>query len=77
LVAPTTILKVRLPRELAAELQQLAEQSGHSKSYYARLAIARFLERRADDFRAIAALERAKASSATLEEARRELGLDG
>ena len=56
-----TILKIRLPRELAAELQQLAEQSGQSKSYYARQAITQFLEGRAKDFRAIAALERERA----------------
>jgi predicted transcriptional regulator len=60
LAAPTTILKIRLPRELAAELQRLAEQGGRSKSDYARQAIAEFLKFRADNFRAIAALEREK-----------------
>jgi RHH-type transcriptional regulator, rel operon repressor / antitoxin RelB len=70
-------LAVRLPQELAAELEQLARETGRSKSYYARQAIIEFLEDRADYLRAVAVLERGRGQpNLTLEEARRELGLD-
>jgi predicted transcriptional regulator len=41
----TTILKIRLPQALRAELEQLAKATGRSKSDYARQAIIEFLER--------------------------------
>jgi RHH-type transcriptional regulator, rel operon repressor / antitoxin RelB len=70
-------LAVRLPEELAAELEQLARETGRSKSYYARQAIIEFLEDRADYLRAIAILERERGQpDLTLEEVKRELGLD-
>jgi RHH-type rel operon transcriptional repressor/antitoxin RelB len=70
-------LAVRLPQELAAELEQLARETGRSKSYYARQAIIEFLEDRADYLRAVAVLERERGQpSLTLEEVKRELGLD-
>jgi RHH-type rel operon transcriptional repressor/antitoxin RelB len=70
-------LAVRLPRELAAELEQLARETGRSKSYYARRAIIEFLEDRADYLRAVAVLERERGQpNLTLEEVKRELGLD-
>ena len=70
-------LAVRLPRELAAELEQLAREFGRSKSYYARKAIIEFLEDRADYLRAVAILERERGQpNLTLEEIKRELGLD-
>jgi len=70
-------LAVRLPTDLAAELDQLAKETGRSKSYYARQAIIEFLQDRADYLRAIAVLEREKDQpSLTLEQVRRELGLD-
>ena len=50
-------LAVRLPKELADELDELARDTGRSKSYYARQAIIEFLEDRADYLHAIAALE--------------------
>ena len=68
-------LAVRLPRELAAELEQLAQETGRSKSYYARRAIIEFLEDRADYLRAIATLEKQE-PRLTLAEAKRALGLD-
>jgi RHH-type transcriptional regulator, rel operon repressor / antitoxin RelB len=72
-----TTLAVRLPQELAAELEQVARETGRSKSYYARKAIIEFLEDRADYLRAIAILERERGQpNLTLEEAKRELGLD-
>jgi RHH-type rel operon transcriptional repressor/antitoxin RelB len=70
-------LAVRLPQELAAELEQLARETGRSKSYYARQAITEFLEDRSDYLRAVAVLERERGQpNLTLEEVKRELGLD-
>jgi RHH-type rel operon transcriptional repressor/antitoxin RelB len=68
-------LAVRLPQELAAALERLAEETGRSKSYYARKALIEFLEDRADYLRAIAALERQE-PRLTLEQAKKALGLD-
>jgi RHH-type transcriptional regulator, rel operon repressor / antitoxin RelB len=68
-------LAVRLPQELAAELEQLARETGRSKSFYARQAIIEFLEDRADYLRAIATLEK-REPRLTLEEAKKALGLD-
>ena len=70
-------LALRLPDDVAAELDRLAEETGRSKSYYARQAISEFLEDRADYLRAVAALERDRGRpNLTLEEVKRELGLD-
>jgi RHH-type transcriptional regulator, rel operon repressor / antitoxin RelB len=68
-------LAVRLPQELAAELERLARETGRSKSYYARQAIIEFLEDRSDYLRAIATLEKQE-PRLTLAEAKRALGLD-
>jgi RHH-type rel operon transcriptional repressor/antitoxin RelB len=70
-------LAVRLPQKLAAELEQLARETGRSKSYYARQAIIEFLKDRADHLRAVAVLERERGQpNLTLEEVKRELGLE-
>jgi RHH-type transcriptional regulator, rel operon repressor / antitoxin RelB len=70
-------LALRLPEDVAAELDQLAHETGRSKSYYARRAIIEFLEDRADYLRAVATLERERGQpNLTLEEVKRELGLD-
>ena len=62
---------------MAAELEQLARETGRSKSYYARQAIIEFLEGRADYLRAVAVLERERGQpNLTVEEVKRELGLD-
>lgn len=72
-----TTLLVRLPKELADELDQLARETGRSKSDCARQAIIEFLEDRADYRHATAVLERDKGEpNLTLEQAKRELGLD-
>ena len=68
-------LAVRLPQELAAELERLARETGRSKSYYARQAIIEFLEDRSDYLRAIATLGKQE-PRLTLAEAKRALGLD-
>jgi RHH-type rel operon transcriptional repressor/antitoxin RelB len=70
-------LAVRLPKELAEELEELARETGRSKSYYARQAIIEFLEDRADYLHAIAVLERERGlPNLTLEQVEQELGLD-
>jgi RHH-type transcriptional regulator, rel operon repressor / antitoxin RelB len=70
-------LALRLPEDLAAELGRLAKETGRSKSYYARQAIIEFLEDRADYLRAVAVLERERGQpNLTLQEVKRELGLD-
>jgi RHH-type transcriptional regulator, rel operon repressor / antitoxin RelB len=68
-------LALRLPEDLAAELEQLAEETGRSKSYYARQAIIEFLEDRSDYLRAIATIEK-REPRLTLAEAKKALGLD-
>ena len=68
-------LAVRLPKELADELDELARETGRSKSYYARRAIIEFLEDRADYLRAVATLEKHE-PRLTLEETKRALGLE-
>jgi RHH-type rel operon transcriptional repressor/antitoxin RelB len=71
-------LAVRLPADLAAELDELARETGRSKSYYARQALIEFLEDRADYLRAIAVLEREEGQpNLTLEQVKRDLGLEG
>ena len=71
----SSTLAVRLPQELAAELDQLARETGRSKSCDAGQAIIEFLEDRADYLRAIATLEKRELRF-LLEEVKRELGLD-
>jgi predicted DNA-binding protein len=39
------VLKFRLPRALRAELEQLAQDTGHTKSHCVRQAIVEFIER--------------------------------
>ena len=71
------MLAVRLPKELSDQLDELARETGRSKSYYARQAIIEFLEDRADYLHAIAALEREEGQpNLTLEQVEQELGLD-
>jgi RHH-type rel operon transcriptional repressor/antitoxin RelB len=70
-------VKIRLPRDLADELDALARQTGRSKSYYARQAILELLEDRADYLNAMAILERENGQpNLTLDQVKRELGLD-
>jgi RHH-type rel operon transcriptional repressor/antitoxin RelB len=70
-------LAVRLPKQLADELDELARETGRSKSYYARRAIIEFLEDRADYLHAVAVLERERGQpNLSLEQVKKELGLD-
>jgi len=55
------MLGVRLEKELEDRLERLAQQTGRSKSYHARQAIAQYVEDREDYLIAVAALERVEA----------------
>ena len=69
------MLGIRLEPELEKKLESLAQETGRSKSYYAREAIRQFLEDREDYLKGIAALER-REPTITLKELERRLGLD-
>ncbi|HZJ08642.1 MAG TPA: ribbon-helix-helix domain-containing protein [Trueperaceae bacterium] len=68
------MLTVRLEPELEARLNELAEATGRSKSYYVRQAIEEFLDDRADYLLAISLLEENQ-PTVGLDQLRRELGL--
>lgn len=68
------MLSVRLSPEQESALEQLAEQTGRSKSYYVKQALDEFLEDRADYLVALAAIER-NDRGLSAAEVRRELGL--
>jgi RHH-type transcriptional regulator, rel operon repressor / antitoxin RelB len=67
-------LTLRVEDDLDARLDNLAHETGRSKSYYARLALQQFLEDREDYLLGIAALER-REPAMSLDELERELGL--
>jgi RHH-type rel operon transcriptional repressor/antitoxin RelB len=69
------MLGIRLEPELEKRLDRLAKETGRTKSYYAKLAIRRYLEDREDYLLGIAALER-KEPRISLNDLERELGLD-
>ncbi len=66
---------IELESTLEARLEQLAKETGRSKSYYAELAIKEFLEDREDYLAGVAALQRNE-PRVPLEQLERELGLD-
>lgn len=69
---------VRIPKELDERLARLARETGRTKSYYARRAIAEWLEEREDFLIALRRLEEVEEGRKTvpLEELERELGLE-
>lgn len=69
------MLAVRLSIPLEKQFTQLAEQSGHSKSYLAKCAIANFIEDQADYRIALARIEE-NLPSISLAEVKKNLGLD-
>jgi RHH-type rel operon transcriptional repressor/antitoxin RelB len=72
----TSTLAFRVPDKIATELEELARETGRSKSHYVREAIIQYLEERADYYRAIARLEKNKGkSNISLEEIQRKFGL--
>ena len=68
------MLAVRLEPAIEAELTKLALETGRSKSYYVKEALAEYLLDRADYLRAIAALERQEPRT-SMADVRAELGL--
>jgi RHH-type transcriptional regulator, rel operon repressor / antitoxin RelB len=70
-----SMVAVRLDPEMEAELNKLATETGRSKSYYMKEALASFLEDRADYLLALAALERQEPRT-SLADLRKELGLE-
>jgi RHH-type rel operon transcriptional repressor/antitoxin RelB len=69
------MIGVRLDEETEARLEALARQTGRSKSYYVRQAIAAYLEEHEDYLLALARLEK-REPRVSLEELEAELGLD-
>jgi RHH-type transcriptional regulator, rel operon repressor / antitoxin RelB len=68
------MLTIRLEPELEKKLDSLSEETGRSKTYYAREAIRQYLEDREDSLKAIAALKR-REPTVTLEELERRLSI--
>lgn len=69
------MLAVRLPYKLEHRLSKLADKTGHTKTYYVKMALERFLEDREDYLLAIAVLEK-KNPSVPLEEVIKKLELE-
>lgn len=69
------MLAVRLDSEMKEKLDNLARETGRSKSYYVKQAIQNFLEDREDYLLALAVLEKNEATK-SLAEVRESLGLD-
>ena len=73
------MLALRLPDDMATRLAQLASKTGRSKSHYVRQALHEFLEDREDLLLAASALEDMKRNNSrtyTLDEVKKEIGLD-
>jgi predicted transcriptional regulator len=71
-------LSIKLPDDLAEELERLANESGRGERWIARRAFIEFLEDHLGYRRAVAILERDRDKpNLTLDEAKRELGLEG
>ncbi len=51
------MLAIRLPNDIEARLSSLAEQTGRTKTYYARQAILSFIEEMEDTYLALNRLE--------------------
>ena len=71
-----SMIAIRLPAEIDERLTALAKRTGRTKTYYAREAILRFIDDMEDTYIAIERLEK-PARRVTMEEAERELGVDG
>ncbi|MCI0734254.1 MAG: ribbon-helix-helix protein, CopG family [Methylococcaceae bacterium] len=69
------MIAVRLEPDMEAQLAQLAAETGRSKSYYVKEALARYLQDRSDYLLALAALERQEPRT-SLAEVRKQLGLE-
>jgi len=72
------MLAIRLPEEIETRLARLAEQTGRTKTFYAREAILRYLEDLEDVYLAEKRLEDLRAgrsSTSSIDEVRARLGL--
>lgn len=72
------MLAIRLPADLEERLDRLAKKTGRTKTFYARAAIAEYLDDLEDIHLAekrYAALVAGKSKTMTLEEVERKLGL--
>ena len=69
------MLAVRLDPETEDKLNRLAHETGRSKSYYVKQAIANYLEEREDYLLALAVLERDEPRK-PIAEVRKDLGLE-
>ncbi len=69
------MLTVRLSSKLEARLNRLAKRTGRPKSFYAKKAIAEFLDEQEDYLIAVARLEE-NLSPIPLDEAVKQLGLE-
>lgn len=69
------MLGVRLEPELEKRLERLAKKTGRTKSFYAKEAIRQYVEDR-EDYLLAEDVSRRNEKTFSLEEVRRELGLD-
>jgi RHH-type rel operon transcriptional repressor/antitoxin RelB len=72
----TSMIAIRLPADIDERLTALAKRTGRTKTYYAREAILRMIEDLEDTYIAIERLEK-PGRRLSMEEAEKELGLDG
>lgn len=70
------MVSIRLEPQMEAELNNLAAQTGRSKSFYIKKAIEEFLQDKADYLMGIAVLEKQE-SKVGISKVRAELGLEG
>jgi len=71
-----TMIAIRLPADIDERLTALAKRTGRTKTYYAREAILRLIDDLEDAYIAVERLEK-PGKRLTMEEAERELGVDG
>ena len=69
------MLGVRLEPELEKRLERLAKKTGRTKTYYAKEAIRQYIEDH-EDYLLAEEVSRRNEKTFSLEEVRRELGLD-
>ena len=69
------MLGVRLEPELEKRLERLAKKTGRTKSYYAKEAIRQYIED-CEDYLLAVEVSKRNEKTFSLEEVRRELGLD-
>lgn len=69
------MLAIRISQDIENRLQQLAEKTGRTKTYYAKEAILRFIEDMEDEYLALSRLE-TPAETWTLEELEKGIDLE-